>query len=346
MSTSAVTPDSGALPTPPAGREVSGAEAPGSGILGVASPDAAARVEGPPPPGPLFPHVLVALDRTPVGEGLLAYVPGLRALGAWKLTLVHVAGSVYLEESRNALETMAAPLRSQGFEVEVEIHVGLPAPGILAAAAGANPDLLFIGTRSHSRVRHAFLGSVALEVLEQSTRPVLLQPLAAEGPSSLPAAAGLPAGTGPTSPGLGAGRVLLATDFSAAAAPAADVVERLVAGSNVRVTLLHALEGRTSDDPARREEARLRLDGLAQRLKEAGAREVDTLLPTGHPLDVIPNAASYPDTLVVMGTHGRGFLGGLVLGSVTRKLAEASRFPLLLIPRPLGTTPATREGQS
>jgi len=309
------------------------------GPPGVASPEAAPKGDGAQPPRPVFPHVLVALDRTPVGETLLATVPGLRALGAWKLTLVHVAGSAYLEESRDALETMATPLRSQGFEVEVEVHVGLPPAGILAAAAGANPDLLFIGTRSHSRVRHAFLGSVALEVLERSVRPVLLQPLAAEPPSSLSAA------TGSSSPGLAAGRLLLATDFSAAAAPAADVVERLVAGSNVRVTLLHALEGRITDDPTRREEARLRLDGLAQRLKEAGAREVDTLLPTGHPLDVIPNAASHPDTLVVMGTHGRGFLGGLVLGSVTRKLAEASRFPLLLVPTPPGVTSATREGR-
>lgn len=286
-----------------------------------------------PVPGAPFPHVVVAVDLTPAGEALVDCLGGLRELGARKLTLVHVAevdypvvGAVaHLEHHRQELEVMADELRAEGFEVAVDARHGPPAAEVLWAAAEAGASLVLVGSRSRRRLHEAFIGSVALGILERSTVPVLLQPIDAT-----------PEGEEPPAPVLGRrplGRILLGTDFSAAVAPAASLVESLVRMGARRVALLHVLEGGEGRDPARREEVWLRIDALASRLREAGATEVDTLVASGDPAEIIVGAAAAePDTLVVMGTQGRGFLGRLLLGSVSRKVARATRAPLLLVP--------------
>jgi nucleotide-binding universal stress UspA family protein len=39
-----------------------------------------------------------------------------------------------------------------------------------------------------------------------------------------------------------------------------------------------------------------------------------------------------PDYLVAMGTHGKGFFPGIVLGSESRRIARRSAAPVLLVP--------------
>lgn len=285
------------------------------------------------PGTPVFPHVVVAVDLTPAGEALVDCLGGLRELGARKLTLVHVAtvdyplmgGVAHLEHHRKELEAMAAELRGEGFEVAVDARHGPPAAEVLRAATESGGSLVLVGSRSRSRLHEAFIGSVALGILERSTLPVLLQPIDAA-----------PDGEEPRPRVLCChlrSRIVLATDFSGAAGPAEATVEALVRFGACRVALLHVLEGGEGGDPARREEAWLRVDALASRLREAGATEVDTLVVSGDPAGAIAAAAAAdPDTLVVMGTQGRGFLGRVLLGSVSRKVARGTRAPLLLVP--------------
>lgn len=274
----------------------------------------------PTPPDHPFAHVLVAVDLSPAGLRLLHHLDPLRSLGADRLTLVYVTGPAVVEQARDELEGYADMARSQGFQVEVATPLGLPAEGILEAASELGCTALLLGTRSHSAVRHAFLGNVALEVLEKARLPVLLQPLPVHDEEA-PAR------------GSAIRSLLLATDFSEAAAPAAVLAEHLAVERGFPVDLVHALEGGSSEE--RKEEASLRLEGLARQFRDAGVAEVETYLPVGHPLERIPAVADrFPGALVVMGTRGRGFLGGLLLGSVSRGLAAGSRIPLLLVPAP------------
>jgi hypothetical protein len=145
--------------------------------------------------------------------------------------------------------------RSQGFQVEVATPLGLPAQGILETASELGATAILLGTRSHSAVRHAFLGNVALEVMEKSRLPVLLQPLPVHDEAA-PAR------------GQEIRSLLLATDFSDAAAPATRLAERLALEHGFPVDLVHALEGGTGEE--RKEEASLRLEGLSRHFRDAG----------------------------------------------------------------------------
>jgi len=286
---------------------------------------------------PPFPHVLVAVDFTPAGEALVHCLSGLRELGTRTLTLVHVAevdyptmgGLAHLEEHRRLLEGMAAELREEGFDVVVQPRFGPTAPEILKAATEGEASLILVGSRSRSRLVGLFIGRVALDVLERSSIPVLLMPIDRAPEGMHPEATALSCHLRT--------RILFPTDFSAGAAPAAAVVESLVRQGGCRVTLLHALDRDQEADPSPRDEAEFNLESAALRLREAGAVDVDIHLTTGDPADAIAQAAAAdPDTLVVMGTQGRGFLGRLLLGSVSRRVAGVTRAPLLLVP--LGNT--------
>jgi nucleotide-binding universal stress UspA family protein len=65
---------------------------------------------------------------------------------------------------------------------------------------------------------------------------------------------------------------------------------------------------------------------------EQQKRRITALHPVGSAGDLIAEAAdSGKFDLVVMGSHGHGALGGLVLGSVTQRVLARCRVPLLIV---------------
>jgi len=69
------------------------------------------------------------------------------------------------------------------------------------------------------------------------------------------------------------------------------------------------------------------------------------LVQSGHPVDEILEVALKEDCdLIVLGTHGKGFLKQTFLGSVARSVLDRARKPVLIIPLPHGETDATIDG--
>jgi nucleotide-binding universal stress UspA family protein len=59
------------------------------------------------------------------------------------------------------------------------------------------------------------------------------------------------------------------------------------------------------------------------------------LVRPGHPVEEILKAADEEDcSMIVLGTHGKGFLRQTFLGSVARSVLDRSRKPVLIIPIP------------
>jgi nucleotide-binding universal stress UspA family protein len=57
------------------------------------------------------------------------------------------------------------------------------------------------------------------------------------------------------------------------------------------------------------------------------------LCPVGHPSEAILNVAEAEHCdLIVVGSHGKGFLQRCYLGSVSKEIAERSSIPVLIIP--------------
>jgi nucleotide-binding universal stress UspA family protein len=280
----------------------------------------------------MFERALVALDLTPAAETVLRALPGLRSLGTREIILVHVTGvgdpfgDPHTERAMQVarLKALGTFLEREGFRVRAEVGEGEPSSEIVRLAGEEGASLVVLGSRSRSRVREAFLGSVALGVLRTARTPVLMLHV---DPDHVDAPGPRTQG-GVSSPPMG-DHVLFATDFSEAAERAFIWVERLAALRHGRFHLLHATSLALEEVP----DAEQALAILEERLIRAGAKDVRTTVERPAPARAVINAAAGDaPPLVVMGTHGRGFLGRTVLGSVARAVAQESRAPLLLVP--------------
>jgi nucleotide-binding universal stress UspA family protein len=285
----------------------------------------------------MFEHAVIGVDFSPGGEAVLRSLPGLRTLGTRRLTLVNVVDVVYptpvvvehLDGSRSRLDEERAQLEAEGFEVGSEVRSGDPATELCAAGNELGASLILVGSRSHSRLADAFVGSVAWGVVHRSEIPVLVQRVEpSEG--SAPEVAPLEAVAA-------FDHVLFPTDWSPTAERAQAYVEALArqgrASSflllHVRSQLEEAHTGKSTEG-----ECLSRLEELAGRLRAGGATEVRVESPSGAPfLEIVRRAALQSNTLIVMGTHGRGLVGDAFLGSVSREVVRKARNPVLLVPR-------------
>ena len=138
--------------------------------------------------------------------------------------------------------------------------------------------------------------------------------------------------------------LLVSIDFSAVTDAQLEVVDRL-AGPGREIHLLHV----TEPDPSfvgleagpeevqhqvasELQRAHDELDALANRLRAKG-HAVRTLLVPGPTVQTILEQAEKLDAeLIVMGSHGRGKLFDLVVGSVSAGVIRKSRVPVLVVP--------------
>jgi nucleotide-binding universal stress UspA family protein len=140
-------------------------------------------------------------------------------------------------------------------------------------------------------------------------------------------------------------RICCAVDFSSCSHDAVEAAARLAGGLGAKLTLLHVyspplsaiasdvvsftaadIEGEALRDAERRMWA-LRAD--AERL--AGGAEVVSRCVPGNPADEILRAVGEGGhDLLVVGTHGRGGLKRLVLGSIAERVVRASPVPVLV----------------
>jgi nucleotide-binding universal stress UspA family protein len=76
-------------------------------------------------------------------------------------------------EAQQVLERHAERLRAQGIAVETVVREGYPATVIQEEAEERHADLIVIGTRGLSGLKHLLLGSVAERVVQKAPCPVL-----------------------------------------------------------------------------------------------------------------------------------------------------------------------------
>lgn len=138
--------------------------------------------------------------------------------------------------------------------------------------------------------------------------------------------------------------LLVTIDFSAVTDAQLDIVDRL-ASPRREIHLLHV----TEPDPSfvglaagpeevqhqvanELQHAHDELDALADRLREKG-HTVDTWLVSGPTVQTILEQAEKLDAeVIVMGSHGRGKLFDLVVGSVSAGVIRKSPVPVLVVP--------------
>ncbi len=149
------------------------------------------------------------------------------------------------------------------------------------------------------------------------------------------------------------GRVLVAVDDSEQARWALELAIRIARTSDAEIAIVHAIPepGPVSPElayaePAIRAQMREAASGL---VKESAARvpegiKVTTILHEGTAARHICAAAGdWGADLIVIGTHGRGMLGRLLLGGTAENVVRHAHCPVLTVAHP--SPAATRLGE-
>jgi nucleotide-binding universal stress UspA family protein len=212
-------------------------------------------------------------------------------------------------------------------DVAYTVTEGPPVQALLNAADGA--DLLVVGSRGRGALRSALLGSVALHCISSAPCPVLVvHPAAPDAQREPRIVVGVDGSTGSRA------ALVAAVDEAVRSGALLDVVAAYAAAdswTDLSTVVLPTWE--EIREQVRHETQTLVDEVLAAR--PGPAPTVRTHIVDGPAGEVLVDHARVAQLLVV-GSHGRGALRGLLLGSVALHCAMHAATPVLVV-RPLRT---------
>lgn len=228
-----------------------------------------------------------------------------------------------LDTAREEMNELSATfMKHHGVSAGVNVVSGPLLTELSAQAETVRADLVVLGARGASFMRHVLLGSTAERMVSRTTRPILVVKQAAHERYR---------------------SVLVPVDFSSASLPALRYARAVAPGAEI--ILLHAFEvpfeGKLQfagiDEEtighyriAAREEALQKLRALSA---EAALTQPDVRLmvlhgdPSQH---IIEQEQEQDCDLIVMGKHGESMLEELLLGSATRHVLTESQCDVLV----------------
>ena len=285
--------------------------------------------------------ILVATDFSDTAESGVDWAVKIAFDHGAKLKLVHglllpiptadyVAPSpAFTEELQRAafdrLRETEERARKWGVEVDSELGLGLPSQVIVETAAEAGVDLVVMGTRGLSGIRHLLLGSTAERVVQRAGCPVLT------------------VHSGDIDRHRPILRVLIPTDFSASAEVGPQGALTLLGdrAEEAEICILNVYHlpfeytayGTipTSIHYLRdvKGQADERLEALAAPLRSEGLN-VTTASVEGYPPEqIVKQAEEFESDLIAMGTHGRSGVAHLLLGSTAERVVQHAQCPVL-----------------
>jgi len=209
-------------------------------------------------------------------------------------------------------------LAEEGWPVALEI--GAAAPTIARLASDRKAALIVLGLGHHDLIDRWFGSETALQVMRLASVPVLAVPPRYEG---LPRTA------------------VAAVDFSDFSRDAVMVlVDVLQPGGDVH--LLHVLWNPAAEAPwtgtrdwmdERRERAMAELETLARTLEGNAGIKVHGHVREGGPAhEALRLAEEVGADLIAAGSHGAGFLGRILMGSVSTRIVRGARCAVLVSP--------------
>ncbi|MXR42043.1 universal stress protein [Halobaculum sp. WSA2] len=248
-----------------------------------------------------------------------------------------------LQAAREAADERVAAVaeraRDAGVDVDPVVREGSPHRELSAYVDDVGADLLVLGTHGRGGTRRALLGSVTEKAVRTATVPVLVVHEHDR-----------PDGNGP---GWTDAEIVLATDGSDAAAGAEQTGVALAGRIDAHLTAVSVVDeggtvaniggGMLTEETiaavrrALDERAGEAVDRVLDRARDAGV-DADGDVIGGEPSRAICGFASDDDAdLIVVGTHGRGGIRRIVLGSVAERVIRGADRPVLVVPAASGS---------
>ncbi len=137
--------------------------------------------------------------------------------------------------------------------------------------------------------------------------------------------------------------MLFSTDFSENSDPARRVAIDYAQSFGARLTLIHVIDTSSLEAypwaeggslslviPSTQELAEARLNSMRDEC--IGVKDVKTLCKIGNPAkEIVACAHEEAVDLIVLGTHGRGSVTELVMGSIARSVLRNAHLPVLVV---------------
>ena len=200
---------------------------------------------------------------------------------------------------------------------DLEFRMGSPAVVLDDVVEEYDAELLVLGGKHHSVLGRWLAGSTAHLMVRRVDVPVFI---AAER-------------TGPVR------RVMAAVDLSSAARPTIAGAERMAALLNAQLIVLHVIEPLPIVDGVSLtispEEVRQRSEEELERAiwPHISSKATERLVREGPAIETIAHIVSERDIdLLVVGSHGRGLVDRLLLGSATERLLSRLPTSMLVVP--------------
>jgi nucleotide-binding universal stress UspA family protein len=225
------------------------------------------------------------------------------------------------EHGKARLAPVQKRIQSEGVPCEIEVLEDIPGFAISAAAERIHADLIVMGSRGLSGVKHLLLGSVAERTVRGAPCPVLT---VKAGELSLRA-------------------IVVPMDFSPASQRALELAKSLVKSAGAaHLILVHAyyvpveLEQylATHGDPffdRLSKGVTKDLEAILVSLQDAGISSEYVARPGVPEAVILEVALETKAGLIAMGTHGRRGLAHLLLGSVAEKIVRGAEVPVLTV---------------
>ncbi len=233
-----------------------------------------------------------------------------------------IVGAYYRDESQQALEGVRRMLDQRGVEYNAIMKVGMPAARIVEHAEQCEADLIVMGSHGKGAAKSVLLGSVAQGVLAGCNIPVLLvreTRISAIG-----------------------GPILIAVDGSAYSKTAIAWLLRhraLVAGDR-EIVLVHVAADENRFPMVLRKslargiqeaEFEQAMAPARRQLERAGVKWREIFAHGAPGPCIAKEAKRIGGGLIVMGSHGRGEMTSLLLGSVTQRTLSEASAPILIV---------------
>ena len=264
----------------------------------------------------MYEDVLVATDGSDVAadaaESAIALANDLEAT-VHALSVTEPNGDrTTAEQSTESVERDAT---AAGCAAEAVVREGRPSSEILAYAEEADVDLIVVGTHGRTGIRQTILGSVALEVIRESTVPVLTVGADAGGLT-------------------GISDVLVATDGWSGSSVAVDHALGLAEACGATVHALYAVDVRSEEREVLESfeaHGRNATGTVVDRAQERGLEATGTVVRGDAHEVLIEQAERGEADLLVMGTESKSNLERLVVGSVSQRVVPEASIPVMTV---------------
>ena len=297
---------------------------------------------------PSIRRMLVPLDGSRLAEAVLPVALAIAAPCGATVTLIHVIehnapdtvhGEPHLddvEEAAGYLEAIAKRFEDSGVTIETHVHPNPEhdvAKSVAEHAAELDSDLIVLATHGSGGLRRLLFGRIAQQVLRQTTTPILLM-----RPTEATEAAGFRCDV-----------MLVPLDGTPDAEVALPMAGMLAerTGAALRLVRVVPTVGTVSGEasPAatfsptataalldiEQQAARDYLAEVRRRNLPAGLRVTLEVRRGDVATELAKSVAEEGSDLVVMSTHGRSGLAGILTGSVASRFLSRIAVPLLLI---------------